>query len=131
MKTRLTKVKAPVARLFLFALVALAFGGAVIGLSVFSIVGILAIPSWVLLGSWLTAPIDHESDSWLDAWIKAIVIFVLVTVSTVFVPSYLIRLNRVARLDILLQDLVAVGSFTIALVASLWLLYQAREAGRI
>ncbi len=131
MKTRLTKVKAPVARLFLFALVALAFGGAVIGLSVFAIVGILAIPSWVLLGSWLTAPIDHESDSWLDAWIKAIVIFVLVTVSTVFVPSYLIRLNRVARLDILLQDLVAVGSFTIALVASLWLLYQAREAGRI
>jgi len=131
MKTRLAKVKPALARLFLLVLVAAGIGGALIGLSVFSIVGILAIPSWVLLGSWLTAPVDHNSDSWLDAWIKAITIFVLVVVVGVFVPSYLIKLHSVATLDVKLQDIVGTGSFAIALSGSLFVLYKSHQAGRI
>ena len=131
MKTRLAKVNPGLARLFLLILVAAGIGGALIGMTVFSIVAILAIPSWILLGSWLTAPIDHESDSWLDAWIKAITIFVLVVVLGVFVPSYLIKLHSVATLDVKLQDIVGTGSFAIALAASLFVLYKSNQAGRI
>jgi len=131
MKTRLAKVNAGLARVFLLVLVAAGIGGALIGLSVFSIVGILAIPSWVLLGSWLTAPVDHNSDSWLDAWIKSITIFVLVVVIGVFVPSYLIKLHSVAKLDVKLQDIVGTGSFAIALSGSLFVIYKSHRAGRI
>jgi len=131
MKTTLAKVKAPVARLFLLLLLALAVGGVALGLSVFVIFAALAIPTWVLLGAWIIAPIDQEPDSWLAAWIKGLIIFVVVVVFSVFVPSYLIKLHSVARLDVKLQDLVGTGSFGVVLVVSLWALYRSREAGRI
>jgi len=131
MKTRLAKVGAPLARLFLVALLAAGIALAAIGLTVFAIVGILAIPSWVLLGSWLTAPVDHLEGPWIAAWIKGSAIFVLVVVLGVFLPSYLIKLHSVATLDTKLQDLVGTGSFAVALIVSLFVLYRSREAGRI
>jgi len=131
MKTSLAKVNPPVARLFLLALFALAVGGVALGLSTFLIFAALIIPTWVLLGAWIVAPIEQNPDSWLAAWIKGLVIFVFVVVLGVFVPSYLIKLHSVAKLDVKLQDLVGTGSFAVVLVASLWALYRSREAGRI
>ncbi len=131
MKTRLAEGNPSTALIYLLGLLALGVGGAAVGLSVFSIVGILAIPTWVLLGARITAEIDHDSDSWLDAWIKTVVIFVVVVVLGVFVPSYVVELKSVAELDSKFQDIIGTGVFSAALVFSLWAIYRAHEAKRI
>ncbi len=131
MQTTLAKQPTAVSLVLFLGLLALGVAGAAIGLSVFSIVAILIIPAWVLLGSRIAAEVDHKSGSWLDAWIKTVVIFVGSVVLAVFVPSYILELHSVATLSARLQDIVGTGAFSLALVFSLWAIYRAHVAKKI
>jgi hypothetical protein len=69
--------------------------------------------------------------SWTDAGVKAIVIFLVVTVATVFIPSYVMQHEKVAALDRTAQDLIGATIWTVALVAVLMVLRIAQREGRV
>ena len=74
---------------------------------------------------------DHRDLSWLDAALKAVVIFVTVALVTVFVPSFALQHEEVAKLDRDLQDLIGAGLWAAGFVGSLWLLWYAHRHDRI
>ena len=74
---------------------------------------------------------DREEISWIDAGLKAAVIFIGVTVLTVLIPSYVMQREEVAELDRTAQDLIGATIWIVALVAVLWLLRSAQRQDRV
>jgi lipid-A-disaccharide synthase-like uncharacterized protein len=75
--------------------------------------------------------IDRRSGRWLDAFLKSVVIFVSVALFTVFVPSYVVQHEEVAKLDRDVQDLIGAGVWGAGFVGSLLLLSYAHRRQRI
>jgi hypothetical protein len=69
--------------------------------------------------------------SWIDAALKAVVVFLSVAVLTVFIPSWVMRQQKVAEFDRTAQDLIGATVWTVALIVVLWLLRTAQRQGRI
>jgi len=57
--------------------------------------------------------------SWTSAWIIAVAIFVYFAVFTLWLPSWLLKLDAVASANPLVRDAVGTGSWVIGLVAGL------------
>lgn len=104
---------------------------AVLGLpnvvSVAVVVGIVA----VIFRSRVFGANDASEISWLDAWLKAMVIVVAVAFFTVYVPSWAIQTDAVTDMDRNAQDLIGAGLFGLALVATLWALWYAHREKRV
>lgn len=97
------------------------FAGALIALGAVALV----------LGPRLVAAHDRRTLPWPDAWLKTSVIVVGIIVATVIVPARVIELDTVQDLPKALQDLIVVGIWTVALVASLAALWYAHREDRI
>ena len=73
----------------------------------------------------------REPLSWAGATLKAIVIFVAVAALTVFIPSWVLRLDQVTGLDRDAQDLIGSVVWGAGFLGSLWLLWYAHKHRRI
>jgi hypothetical protein len=74
---------------------------------------------------------DRRSTAWIDAWLKALVIFAYVLLLTVFLPSFVLKHEQVTTRDPLAQDLIGTGVWGIGFVAVLGTLFWAQRRGRI
>ncbi len=74
---------------------------------------------------------DRLTLPWFDAWVKTAVIVVYFVVTTVVVPSLILELGLVASLPRLVQDLVGVGAWAVALGLGLWGLWWAQRRNRV
>ena len=74
---------------------------------------------------------DRRTTAWIDAWLKALVIFAYVLLLTVFVPSYVLQHEEVAARDPLAQDLIGTAVWGIGFVAVLGTLFWAHRRGRV
>jgi hypothetical protein len=74
---------------------------------------------------------DRTTTSWIDAWLKAILILVFVVFFAVFLPSYAMQTKTVAGFDRKVQDLIGLGLFGAAFVATLWGLRYAYRTKRV
>ncbi len=75
--------------------------------------------------------IDRVRSSWVDAWLKALVILVGVTFLGVYVPSWILQTGPVTRLHQPARDLVGAGTWGVAFVAILTVLYLAHRESRV
>lgn len=74
-------------------------------------------------------PSGRETMSWLNAVVRGLIIFLYFFFATVWLPDLVVGL--IAGASELIQGLVAVGIWGLALVAGMWLLRQAQERGTI
>lgn len=74
---------------------------------------------------------DPSETSWIDGGLKAAVIFIGVVVLTVFLPSYVLKLEQVAELDRGARDAIGTVVWGMAFVGSLWLLWYAQRHDRV
>ncbi|MGI9607769.1 MAG: hypothetical protein ACR2P0_16700 [Acidimicrobiales bacterium] len=74
---------------------------------------------------------ERDSTSWVDAWLKAIVILVAVAFFLVYVPSWALQTKTVADMNRNAQDLIGAGLFAIALIVVLWVLRWAHAEKRV
>lgn len=77
-------------------------------------------------------PDDRASDasgpSWVRAYLTGLVIAVYFLVTTVWLPSYVLRLDRVAGAEPILRDLIGSGVWLVFLAFGLWALWRAQRA---
>ncbi len=74
---------------------------------------------------------ERTETSWLDAWLKAIVIVVFVVFTTVYLPSYVIGMSAVSDLNRNAQDLISAGIWGAAFTATLGGLWYAHREKRV
>ncbi len=74
---------------------------------------------------------ERTETSWLDAWLKAVVIVVFVVFTSVYLPSYVIGSSVVSDLNRNAQDLIAAGIWGAAFAATLWGLWFAHREKRV
>lgn len=104
------------------------------GLSGWAQLGILAAVAVVFLavfGRRVVAVIDRRTVSWLDAWVKTLVIVVALVVSIVIVPAKVLELGAVQDMSRAAQDLITLGLWSGALAVSLLVLWYAHRERRI
>lgn len=97
------------------------------------IVGLLIAAGFaaLVLAPRVIAAHDRRTLGWTDAWLKTAVIVVGLVVATVIVPARVLEFETVQDLPRPVQDLIAVGIWTAALVASLLALWYAHREDRI
>lgn len=69
--------------------------------------------------------------SWLDAWLKAIVILVAIAFFSVFLPSYVMQTSRVTAFDRTVQQLIGASVWVVAFSATLFALWYAHREKRV
>ena len=69
--------------------------------------------------------------SWTNALVKSIVIFVGVALFTVYVPSWVVEHEQVAKLDRTAQDLIGSAVWGLGFLGAVWLLWLAQKHHRI
>ena len=74
---------------------------------------------------------DPYETSWIDAWLKAIVIMVSISFFVGFVPSWAMQTDLVVEFDRTAQDLVGSALWLVALVATLVGLWYAHRENRV
>lgn len=74
---------------------------------------------------------DRRHTAWIDAWLKALVIFAYVLLLTVFLPSYVLQHEQVTARDPLAQDLIGTAVWGVGFVAVLATLFWAQRRGRV
>ncbi len=79
----------------------------------------------------LFGQIDRVHLSWWQAWAKTAAIVLYFVLVTVFIPSWLIELRAVAKLPRLARDLIGSGSWLVALVVGIYVLWWAERNQRI
>ena len=65
--------------------------------------------------------------SWTSALVKSVVIFVVVALVTVYIPSWVIQHDEVVKLDRNAQDLIGSAVWGLGFFGSLWLLWYAQR----
>lgn len=96
-----------------------------LGLAIaFGLAVLLLSPRWI-------AAHDRREITWLDAWLKAVVIVVGLIVSIVIVPAKVIELGAVQDMPRIAQDLITVGIWSGALVTALFVLWYAHRERRV
>lgn len=85
----------------------------------------------LVLGPRVIAVIDRRTVPWFDAWLKTGVIVVGLVVSTTWLPARVLEISTVQDLPRVAQDLIAVGIWTLALVASATALWYTHRERRI
>ena len=71
------------------------------------------------------------SMSWLNAYIRGLVIFAYFLIATVMIPNSVLRLNAVGSASAVVQDLIVLALWGAGLVAGLYLLRQLQRRGII
>ncbi len=74
---------------------------------------------------------NRLESTWLDAWMKAGAIVVLVALLTIFIPNWAMTNSTVAGMDRIVQDLVGVGLWSGGLLVVLGGLWYAHGESRI
>ena len=74
---------------------------------------------------------ERTQTSWVDAWLKAIVIVVFVVFSSVYLPSYVMTTSAVADLNRNAQDLIGAGVWGVSFVVILGGLWYAHREKRV
>lgn len=69
--------------------------------------------------------------SWMNAYLRAAVIFLYFFVATVYVPNYVLRLGFVSDATAVVQDIVVLVIWGVALVAGVYLLRRFQRQGLI
>ena len=69
--------------------------------------------------------------SWLNAYIRGLVIFAYFLIATVMIPKSVLRLNAVGSASAVVQDLIVLALWGAGLVAGLYLLRQLQRRGII
>lgn len=83
------------------------------------------------LGPRVIAANERRNVTWVDAWMKTAVIVVGLIVATTIVPAKVLEIETVQNLPRSAQDLIAVGLWAGALVASAWALWYAHRERRV
>jgi hypothetical protein len=73
----------------------------------------------------------NSEAGWLVASGKAILIFAYFVLATVWLPSWVLRLDAVAGASGFVQDVVGTGVWLVAFVAGLWGLRRSQSLGWI
>jgi mono/diheme cytochrome c family protein len=92
---------------------------------------ITAAVAAAVLAPKLLATTDRLTLPWFDAWLKTAVIVVYFIVTTVVVPSLILELGPVASLPRLVQDLIGVAAWGVALGLGLGGLWWAQRRSRV
>ena len=74
---------------------------------------------------------ERTETSWLDAWLKAIVIVVFVVFSSVYLPSYVMTTSTVTDFNRDVQDLIGAAVWGAAFAATLGALWYAHREKRV
>ena len=69
--------------------------------------------------------------SWLNAYVRGLVIFAYFLIATVVVPNFVLRLNAVGSASAIVQDLIVLAIWGVALITGLFLLRQFQRRGII
>lgn len=69
--------------------------------------------------------------TWMNASLRAFVIFVYFVVATVWLPNFVVRLGSVASASSFVKDSVVLAVWGVGLGAGLWLLRSAQRRGII
>lgn len=92
-----------------------------LGFVAFLVVAALVAAPYVL------AKDDKHAFDWPRVWLKAISIFLFITIATVVVPSLVLEWGPVSRSPRLVQDVVGSGVWIGALALSLWGLWRGQR----
>lgn len=93
------------------------------------LIGIVAF--FLVLGPRIIGVQDRRTMSWLDAWLKTIVIVVGLILVTTYIPARVLEFEAVRDLPTEAQDLIAVGLWMGGLSAGIWALWYAHRESRI
>ncbi len=85
----------------------------------------------VVLSPRLRRPHDRLETSWLDAWLKAGIIIVLVVTVTVVIPNAVLTSGPVSKMDRIVQDIIGVSFWAGGLLAVLGGMWWAHKESRI
>jgi hypothetical protein len=67
--------------------------------------------------------------TWMNAWVRAALVFIYFVVMTVIVPDYVV--NALGSASAFVRDIVVLGIWTVALAAGLWGLRRLQSRGVI
>jgi mono/diheme cytochrome c family protein len=90
-----------------------------------------ALVATLVLAPRLVGMSNRLESTWLDAWMKAVAIVVLVALLTIFIPNWALTSGTVSKADGVIQDLVGVGLWSIGLATVLGGLWWAHKEDRI
>ncbi len=90
-----------------------------------------ALVAVLVLAPRLVGMSDRLESTWLDAWMKAVAIVVLVALLTIFIPNWALTSGTVSKADGIVQDLVGVGLWSGGLGVVLGGLWWAHKENRI
>ncbi len=74
---------------------------------------------------------ERTETSWLDAWLKALVLVVFVVFVAVYLPSYVMQTSTVADLDRTAQELIGTAVWGTGFLSILWGLWWAHREKRV
>ena len=74
---------------------------------------------------------DRLSTSWLDAWLKGVVIVVFVVFLAVYLPSWVMTTSTVTDLDRNAQDLIGTAVWGAGFLGCLIALWYGHRRGRV
>ncbi len=69
--------------------------------------------------------------SWMNAYVRGLLIFVYFVIATVIIPNFVVRLDSVARSSSIVQDLAVLTTWGAGFVAGLYLLRRFQRKGVI
>lgn len=93
--------------------------------------GIFAVATLLVFGPRIVAANDRRDITWFDAGLKSAVIVVGSIVATTIIPARVLETKAVQDLDGTTQDLIVVGLWSVAICATLWVLWWAYREKRI
>ena len=69
--------------------------------------------------------------TWMNAYLRGLLIFAYFLVATVIVPNFVVRLDQIGRASAFVRDIVVLGVWGVGLVAGLYLLRRFQRSGLI
>ncbi len=69
--------------------------------------------------------------TWMNAYLRGLLIFAYFLVATVIVPNFVARLDQIGRASAFVRDIVVLGVWGIGLLAGLYLLRRFQRSGLI
>lgn len=90
-----------------------------------------AIVGGLVLAPRLFGVSDRLNSSWIDVWLKTLIIVLAVAIFTVFIPDWALKTTTVAKLDRIYQDVIGVGLWAGGMALVLGGLWWAHRESRI